>query len=65
MSHFNIAIPGQEYTEKTTGKKKRKWNIVGAGFVNNDSSITCKIDNNISISGEFVLFQAKPKTQQA
>jgi hypothetical protein len=62
MSHFNIAIPGQEYKEKITGRKKRKWNVVGAGFKNKDSSITCKIDNNISISGEFVLFEAKTKT---
>ncbi|MFK5880148.1 MAG: hypothetical protein QM478_11725 [Flavobacteriaceae bacterium] len=58
-NRYNIAVPGQSYKEKDSGKEKRKWNIVGVAFFNENSSITCKLEQNISISNEFVLFPQK------
>lgn len=56
-TNFRICIPGAKYKDKD-GKDKTKWNNVGAAFPNPDGSISCVIDENISVSSQFVLFPA-------
>lgn len=58
-NRYNIAVPGENYKEKESGKEKRKWNIIGVAFINENSSITCKLEPNISVGKEFVLFPQK------
>jgi len=53
---YNIAVPGETYKDKESGKDKRKWNTIGVAFHNDNGSITCKLEPNIAISNEFVLF---------
>lgn len=56
---YRISVPGNTY--KKDGQEKRSWTSVGAAFVNDDGSISCKLDKNISVSNEFVLFEPKEK----
>lgn len=58
MAKYTIAVPGEKYKNKE-GKEKTPWTQVGVAFLNDNGSITCKINDNISVSRELVLFEVK------
>lgn len=52
---YRISVPGNTY--KKENEEKRSWTNVGVAFENDNGSISCKIDKNISVCNEFVLFE--------
>lgn len=59
---FDITVVN---TFESQGEEKNEYTVVGVAFHNEKSnSFSCKIKNGLSVTGEFVLFERKPKTKK-
>ena len=56
---YRACVPTGKFTPKGESEVKQKWTQVGAAFVNDGGSINIKLDENISVSNEMVLFPPK------
>jgi len=56
---FTACVPGGKFTPKGEKEEKQKWTQVGVAFLNDNGSISIKIDENISVANEMVLFLPK------
>lgn len=62
MKIFNIVV-AESYTNKEN-ENKTAYTTVGTAFYNKDSnSYSCKIKQGLALTGDFVLFERKPKEE--
>lgn len=60
MKIFNIVV-AEKYTNKEK-EEKTAYTTVGTAFYNKDSnSYSCRIKKGLALTGDFVLFERKPK----
>lgn len=61
---YRVCVPTGKFKPKGEDSEKQKWTQVGVGFENDNGSINVKIDQNITVSNEMVLFLPKTEEKQ-
>lgn len=60
MTTYDIVVP-EEYEVKSTGEVKTAYYRVGAAWPTKNGGMSCKLPQGIAVTGEFLIFERKPK----